>query len=466
MHPPFSRRQLLQSGVGAAAGWTLLHDKAIAQQVAATDGPLRIATFRFDATPPIGHGCCGGWIKPVEVIDDPLEGLGIILLGAGAPIVLCSVDWTGILNQAHVQWRTAIAAAVGTTPDRVAVQCVHQHNAPFACVESQRLVAAEGDLPAMLDLDFFSKTVATAAAAARAALTDAKPCTHIGIGQASVERVASNRRIDRDAQRNVRAMRGSACKDARLRALPEGLIDPRLKTISFYHNDKLLAALHYYASHPMSFYGDGRVSSDFVGLARKRLQAETPEAMQVYFTGCAGNVTAGKYNEGTPAARVELTERMYAAMSASLKQTERHDLSKLAPRWETVTLVPPPRSEPTVETLQAQMHDRSLNTANRNRPAYEVTLKRRPPDQPIVISALHLGPVRILHLPGEAFVEYQLRAQQIRPECFVAVAAYGDGGPWYIPTREEYAHGGYEVSVAFCDAQIDELLTEAMLAVL
>jgi hypothetical protein len=42
------------------------------------------------------------------------------------------------------------------------------------------------------------------------------------------------------------------------------------------------------------------------------------------------------------------------------------------------------------------------------------------------------------------------------------VAAYGDGGPWYIPVREEYPHGGYEVSVAFCDPKVDDLLSEAM----
>ena len=34
---------------------------------------MELATFRFDVTPPLGHGCCGGWITPVEAVDDPLE---------------------------------------------------------------------------------------------------------------------------------------------------------------------------------------------------------------------------------------------------------------------------------------------------------------------------------------------------------------------------------------------------------
>ena len=34
----------------------------------------------------------------------------------------------------------ALAAAAGTTPDRVAVQCVHQHDAPFVCLRAQELL--------------------------------------------------------------------------------------------------------------------------------------------------------------------------------------------------------------------------------------------------------------------------------------------------------------------------------------
>ena len=51
---------------------------------------------------------------------------------------------------------------------------------------------------------------------------------------------------------------------------------------------------------------------------------------------------------------------------------------------------------------------------------------------------------RHVHLPGEPFIEYQLKAQQARKDAFVCVAGYGDGGMGYIPTRAAYAEGGYE----------------------
>ena len=47
-------------------------------------------------------------------------------------------------------------------------------------------------------------------------------------------------------------------------------------------------------------------------------------------------------------------------------------------------------------------------------------------------------------MPGELFVEYQLAAQAIRPDLFVAMAAYGDYAPGYIGTEIAYSQGGYE----------------------
>ncbi len=40
------------------------------------------------------------------------------------------------------------------------------------------------------------------------------------------------------------------------------------------------------------------------------------------------------------------------------------------------------------------------------------------------------------------------------------MAAYGDGGPWYIPIKEAYPQGGYEVSVAFSEPTTDAILAQ------
>jgi len=155
------RRDVLASG--AAAGLLACAPRlALAEELGAKVDDLHLGTFRFDVTPPRGASLCGGWIRPVEAVDDPLEAIGFVLLGAGDPIVICAVDWTGICNDTHVTWRHQLAEAVGTSPERVAVQCVHQHNAPFACLAAEKLVAAQGDLPHVIELDFHRRIIAAA----------------------------------------------------------------------------------------------------------------------------------------------------------------------------------------------------------------------------------------------------------------------------------------------------------------
>ncbi|REJ71280.1 MAG: hypothetical protein DWQ29_23785 [Planctomycetota bacterium] len=452
-----TRRSFVQTAAaGLAAPWAL---RAGLAEIS-TPPDLSLAPFRFDVSPPIGHGCCGGWIKPIEAYDDPQEAIGFVLLGAGRPIVICAVDWTGILNSAHVQFRSALADAAGTTPERVAVQCVHQHNAPFVCLEAQRIVDEQGDLPHIMDVDFFNRCLDAGRRSIRTALPRARPVTHIATGQARVEKVAGNRRMIGPDGR-VQAMRGSSSTDPVLRALPEGLIDPFLKTVAFYDGETKLAACHYYACHPMSYYGDGRASADFCGLARRQREQEEPGCTHIYFNGCGGNIGAGKYNDGSKEMRPVLTQRMYDAIVASEKTLERERITTA--NWTTREILPPTDPRWDAEAIMRQISDKSQAVVNRNRPAYTVAwIRRREEGIPIVLNGLHLNETSLLHLPAESFVEYQLEAQASAPDRFITCAAYGDGGPWYIPTEESYPQGGYEVSVAWCAPQVDPILSEGV----
>jgi hypothetical protein len=65
-------------------------------------------------------------------------------------------------------------------------------------------------------------------------------------------------------------------------------------------------------------------------------------------------------------------------------------------------------------------------------------------------------------MPGELSVEYQLAAKKMRPDLFVAMAAYGDGGPGYIPTAKMFEEGGYEPSASRITPQAEGVLMAAM----
>ena len=86
---------------------------------------------------------------------------------------------------------------------------------------------------------------------------------------------------------------------------------------------------------------------------------------------------------------------------------------------------------------------------------------------PIPITSLRLNEdIDILHLPGETFIEYQLYAQEVRPDGFVAVAGYGDLGPGYITLERSYEEGGYEPTDSFCSGESEAVMRKAIRDVL
>ena len=253
-----------------------------------------------------------------------------------------------------------------------------------------------------------------------------RPISHIGISSANVDRVASNRRIE--GEDGAITTRSSTTQDAALRAAPEGLIDPLLRTLSFYHKGQPQLQIHYYATHPQSFYGDGRISYDTVGIARERLQNESG-VPQLYFTGCGGDVAMGKYNDGSRRARAALTDRIHDAMQRSVANVK---LVAVAPiRWQTLELRFPARGDVafSADSCREVLASDSAVFADRLRAAFNLTwIERNEAGHSIEVSCLSVGDVRLLHLPGEPFVQYQIAAQRMHPESFVLVAGYGDCG--------------------------------------
>lgn len=426
---------------------------------------LRIATFKVDISPPIGSPLCGGLVPPAQSIAAPLYAIGVVLVDASGPMVLCSLDWCELRCQDHLQWRTQLAEAAGTSPDRVAVHCVHQHDAPLVDHNADVLLRECQDMEPMIDAAWSRAVPARAAASVKAAMNHLQPLSHVAVGSAMVEHIASNRRILGDDGK-VRVGRMSACRDRAIAAAPEGTIDPCLKLISFWNGDHKIAVLYYYATHPMSDYGHGHVDSDFAGEARERLAA-ADGAVHVYFNGCAGNIAAGKYNDGSPEARRGLTERLLAAMKVANDRADRMPLQKLTWRTRDVLLEPGDQWRDEA-AMVGVIHDAQASQTVRRQTALALAYVRWTAERhPIVLSSLDFdGHTRLLHLPGEPFVEYQLWAQSQYPKLLLAVAGYGDGGPGYIPLEHSFPEGGYEPTWAFASPPSEALLKREMAALL
>lgn len=420
---------------------------------------ITLAPFRCDVTPPVGHPLCAGWCGPAKAIADPLYAIGVVLSSDEKPIVLCAIDWAEISNDSHLMMRQRLADAANTDVDRVALHCTHAHCAPWPDAHAHALLTSYADVPQIMDASWIDSAVDRLATAVANAMQRQQTVTHVGIGQAAVDRIASNRRI-LGPDGKVQSIRWTKTVDPIVQAMSEGRIDPILRTISFWNENHELAAMHYYTVHPTSYDNDQTITPDFVGLARQRLQEDKPETLQMYFTGCAGNVTAGKYNDGKPSNRQLFADRLYQAMSASCLNTDRLPLNSL--RWQIQPVHLPPREDLDEQALLQAIADTNQEPMKRNKCALQLAYLRRQ-HRPIPLTCLTLGDhVKLLHLPGEAFVEYQLEAQLIARQHVIATAAYGDCGPGYICLERSFAEGGYEPTDSFVAGRSEHILRDAI----
>jgi len=398
---------------------------------------LRLSTFVTEITPPIGHPCMGGGIAPVKEIIDPLFAHGFVIRGVGKPVAFVSLDWCEVRNGAYELFRNQIAKALETDPVRVMVSCIHQHDTPIADLEAQQLLEKHKAKGAICDIAFLEKAVGRVADAAKDCLKESQAITHIGTGEAKVEKVASNRRYT-DADGKVHYNRMSATRDPKIRDGEEGTIDPFVKTLSFWNGDTALLGLSAYATHPMSFYGRGGVTADFVGMARKLRQADTRGVFQMYASGCSGNVTAGKYNDGDPANRPVLAARMNAGMAAAWKATKKTPVKDVAFRSVPLTLEARTSEGFSEEALLKRLKD-DPKPFGQCLAALGLSWKQRcDAGKPIDVPVLDFGNAVLMLLPAESYIEFQLAAQKARPDSFVVVAGYGECGPGYIPIERAW----------------------------
>lgn len=416
---------------------SLLIPCAIAQE----NTEVRIATFDMDVTPPVGADMA--YDPVIKTWDMSLRARGVVIMGADAPIVLCAFDWIGIGNGGYDAFREALANGAGTTRERVALHCVHQHDAPGCDFSAEELLNKHNIDASRYEGDFARDVMARLQQTVQTSLESAQPVTHLGLGQAQVYEVASNRRIlGKDGK--VRAVRFTTCTDPAVRAEPEGVIDPMVSLISFWNNDTPVAVLSYYACHPQSYYRTGIPNPDFPGVARFLRQMRVPSALHIHFNGAGGNLGAGKYNDGSRENRMILAEKLADGMRRAWEATEKTPMSVKDISWRIEPTSIPPAPWLSLETLEKAMVEqenpaRILGTATRL-----AWMQRCAAGHKIDITCLTLGKARVIHMPGELFVEYQLGAKAARPDLFVTMAAYGDYATGYIGTTKAYDEGGYE----------------------
>ena len=172
----------------------------------------------------------------------------------------------------------------------------------------------------------------------------------------------------------------------------------------------------------------------FPGEARAGMQQAHPEVLQIYTTGCAGNVTAGKYNTGAPENRAVLAGRLRDAMEKSWTSTQRTPLTHVEFKLTLMPLGARDTPEHTEAVLRKQLAEGVRPFARSEAAMGLAWYERVKRGHRVEVPAIEFDPTHVLLLlPAEAYVEFQLFAQECRPESFMMVVGYGECGPGYIP---------------------------------
>lgn len=424
---------------------------------------LKIALFKVDVTPPIGAQLA---YSRNEQIGTPIFIRGILLDDGQARAVILASDFIYYWGEAWYAWRRAVAAVAKTSADRVFLHAIHQHDSIRVTPEWNDLCQLSG--VEAVDADYCHDTLdKLTRAVGKAVAGNWQQISHLLTAERRVAGLAANRRL-LNAQDECFAMRFSMCHDPQLQKLPVGVIDPMLRTIAFADSEsKLVAALHFYATHPMGAYLRRMVSQDVPGVALDYAEQELENGpFNLYLTGCGGNVTFGKYNVADPEhALTLLGNRLGAAIVANLRHLEEQPMSAMT--FATATFDYP--LDPTITEAAMQTRVEQAPPGQPDRQAISRLLIARNWEQwrHCNLYRLSLGPdVHLLSLPGEMCVEYQLYAQSLIPERFLACAAYGNCTYHYIPTAAMFAEGGYEPRGSITTPAVEKRLKQALLEVL
>lgn len=412
-----------------------------------------VSPFMVDITPPEGHPIAYGINRTA---DSPLYARGIILEDGSSRAVLAAADFIGLPNRAYAEWRRALSRAAGAPERNVILHSVHQHDSVYPSLAVDEILSSYG-FERKLDPDYWNKIT-------RALRDEVSSCAKPGkfrrvyslaVSETRLAGLASNRRIPgKDGK--IEAMRFSMCGDPALRAKPVGLIDPILRTAAFIgRGGGIISSVHFYATHPQVAYLRNMAGSDVPGRALRAVEKKH-KGLHIYFSGCGGNITLGKYTSGSPGENLDnLGDRLGEGMLAGLSTLREKPLGRLRVMRAGLNL---PLSEKFTEEhfiseldKKPDVYDKARALASRLYLLRNIGKSLKPE-----LKRVSFGPdAHILSFPSEVVVEYQLYAQELAPEHFMACASNADFSYGYFPTAKMFDEGGYEPTAGIYTPEVE-----------
>ncbi len=377
---------------------------------------------------------------PARKIEDPLSARGITpLLGAGRPDRPLRGRLDRDQDGGHDAWREELARAAETSPDRVAVHTVHQHDGPPSLRRQEQLLTAlrmgSQRFDTRLHAGRSSKRRRQSATRCRqparyrtwgSARPRSKKWPRTAASSAPTARenrymssTRSRRRLPRRRASSTRCCECSAYGTERSRCLPELLRHASAKPLWQGQRDARF-------SRPGPQSVRARLSGRDAGLLHRRGRQRGGRKIQRRLARDAHGADG----------------RIVEAMPRAWESTRKRPLrSAVDWRVERVRLPLSPRDAAALESACRRDCQQSARLSAASKLAYLRRVREGPPARALMPAAGRCA--RAAHA-GRAVHWCQLAAQQLCPANPVCMAAYGDCKAGYIGTKIAYGQGGYE----------------------
>jgi hypothetical protein len=400
---------------------------------------------------------------------DTLYAKAAVLEANGTKVALVACDVISLPRQTVVAARQQIFASTGIPGGHIMISATHSHTGPVLARESSRDDLDGGNtVLARSYTDDVPRLIAKAVEEANRKLTLA------WASAASVreDRLSFNRRFwmrDGTVGWNPGKLNTNIVR-------PAGPIDPEV-AIVYFESATAQPLLTYvnFAMHPDTT-GGTRLSADYPGaLARRLVDYRGPDMLTIFANGACGNINhinvswAASQKGAAEANRIGLI--LAADVLKAYVDLKPVETGPLRLRSEKVELPLP----------QTTAEDMSEATAILKRMANKETkfmelvkafkvldvAAREGKAQEVEVQVVALGrDLAWVSLPGEIFVELGLAIKAGSPFKHTLIVELANGSIGYIPNREAYPQGNYEVVSARCAEGSGELLVNTALKLL
>ena len=442
---------------------------------------LRAAEFRagaaqVDITPQEGAPMAGYYqFRAVQGVRDKIFSKALVVEQDGVRAAFVVVDLISTTRAMVEEARKLIAAQHGIPPDRVMISATHTHTGPqlirgsmmdqLTRVNTPPGQAYGAQLPVLV-----AKSVGDAVAK----LTPAKASAAVG----RAEGISFNRRaIGKDGSLIWQPGPG----DRRV-LKPAGPVDPDLGLLvveALETRSAPLATYVNFAMHPTSIGGGTRISADFPGALCRILterRGKGTDMVAIFANGCCGNINHNNYMDNVPRKTgTEEANRLGTALADSAERAwpQLTPLTVRALRAKSTVVTLPRR---TFTEAQIQHAKDVVSRMETDKPGTvvlaeafctldTVNLKDKPLQAEVQVITFS-DDLAVVSMPGEIFVELGLAIKAGSPFKHTFIAELANGSLGYIPNREAFPQGSYEVVSSRAEVGSGERLVETALALL